>query len=159
MPLADQPPRASDISDGHSTALKRSLKLCLNEWMTDWLPICVCSHLFNALLAELAFVRSSIQYLLNAYAPSAVSQMRCAAHKLAPIRETCLALLMVFKRRQGCGLISTYGIVQCRLMSETSSPAASDISSQYRLLKQSTNAGHRQTYGTTFVCVQYLYLQ
>ena len=34
MPSVVQPPMASTMSQGHSTALRRSLRLCRKEWMT-----------------------------------------------------------------------------------------------------------------------------
>ena len=54
MPFVVHPPTASMMSDGHSTALNLSLRLCRNPCTIKSSPITFFIHLFKAALAELA---------------------------------------------------------------------------------------------------------
>jgi hypothetical protein len=83
MPSVVQPPMASTMSEGHSTALRRSLRLCRKEWMTHPSGIRGLSHLLSAALAELELHFCSLQYFGNAKV-GFCSFMRVAAHKDAP---------------------------------------------------------------------------
>ena len=51
-----QPPIWSIMSEGHSTALRRSLSECLKEWMTPPRGTLGLSHLLMAAEGELALV-------------------------------------------------------------------------------------------------------
>ena len=58
-----QPPIASMMSDGHSTARSLSLIECLNEWITHPSGTLGFSHLFMAAEAELALLDEARLYL------------------------------------------------------------------------------------------------
>ena len=51
------------MSEGHSTALRRSLRECLKEWMTHPSGTLGLSHLLIAAEAELALVEVDLLYL------------------------------------------------------------------------------------------------
>jgi hypothetical protein len=55
MPAVVQPPMASMLSEGHSTALNLSLRLCLKLWITQPSGILGLSHLFKAALSDKEF--------------------------------------------------------------------------------------------------------
>ena len=63
MPAVLQPPVWSIMSDGHWTALRRSLRECLKECMTHPSGTLGLSHLLIAAEAELALVEEVVLYL------------------------------------------------------------------------------------------------
>ena len=85
---------ASIMSDGHSTALNLSRRLCLKLWMTQFSGTYWCSHLFNSPLAALALQPVASQYLRKAKTLSSLaSRRRLEVHRAAPtsgIHSDCL---------------------------------------------------------------------
>ena len=104
-PAVAQPPIWSIMSEGHSTALRRSLSECLKEWMTHPSGTLGLSHLLMAAEAELAFVVVVLLYRGKAKGEEPLaSLMRLAAQRAEPTSGICLWLPFVFKDRQGCCL-------------------------------------------------------
>ena len=83
------PPIWSIISDGHWTALRRSLMACLKPCTTMSSRNFAFSHLLRALDAELALQRSLSVYRGKAKHEDAFALIRCAAHIDAPTNGTC----------------------------------------------------------------------
>jgi len=103
MPSVVQPPMASTMSDGHSTARRRSLRLWRKEWITHPSDSRGLSHLLRAALAELALHFCLLQYLGKANsAPLALISF--AAHRDAPTNGIDLVLEDVFSLRHGCSV-------------------------------------------------------
>ena len=87
-PSVVQPPMASIISAGHSTARNRSLRLCRNEWVTHPSGTRGFNHLFNAALAELALHLVSLHYFGEANWWARFTA-RFAAQSEAPTSRIC----------------------------------------------------------------------
>ena len=125
MPSVVQPPMASTMSDGHSTARRRSLRLWRKEWITHPSDSRGLSHLLRAALAELALHFCLLQYFgkANSFLWALVS---FAAHRDAPTKGMDLVLEEVFSLRHGCSIKLIWGISASKTISEESRPQASE---------------------------------
>ena len=103
MPSVVQPPMASTMSEGHSTALRRSLRPWWKEWITHPSGSLGLSHLLRAALAELALHFCVLQYFGKANAlPLALISF--ATYRDAPNNGMDLVLEDVFNLRHGCSV-------------------------------------------------------
>src|SRR6056300_228478 len=103
MPSVVQPPMASTMSEGHSMALRRSLRLWRKEWMTHPCGSRGLSHLLRAALAELALHFCVLQYFGRANVlPLALISF--AAQRDTPTKGIDLVLEDVFSLRHGCSI-------------------------------------------------------
>ena len=109
MPSVVHPPIASMMSAGHSMARNRSLRLCLNEWITQPLGTRGFNHLFNAALAEFELHFCSLQYLGKAN-PDGDKATLLAAQSEKPTNGICRWLDAVLILRYGCSFKSTNGV-------------------------------------------------
>ena len=110
-----QPPIASMMSDGHSTARSLSLIECLNEWITHPSGTLGFSHLFIAAEAELALlVKHDYIWGIGNSLPDAPSIALEAAHRASPTNGTHLSLPLVLSLLHGCGVRFIWGVSSSR---------------------------------------------
>ncbi len=123
-PSVVQPPIASIISAGHSTARNLSLRECLKEWITHPIGTPGFSHLLSAALAEFELHLAWRQYLGKAKSVFC-SFMRFAAHNDIPTKGILRWLEEVFRVRHACSHRLMWGVSVSNRRSSDNRPAAS----------------------------------